>query len=488
MENTTLLTYYFPSQPYPLEVSANNHAMNGALTVVVSDPSADIYAQEITIYLPIGAGQPGYLSSSTPIASCNTTRWSIGTAQLVKSEELPLVLRVSGKNASTPDYHSFNCLPASAADQLIDFDLQFTFQIIGVDTYTGPYVVGIGESASMTEDGFGPMVFASFTAIKTAASFTLKNFIASTSSGNVNVPVGAVPRNTPFWLSWESNGSQFALYAAQNPTPIYTGASTEFEVTAGISTDTTYILQATLTNGAETGPSFESSVLYETLAVTCINADLQPNSIVNATTITSTGDITTQGNINAQQRATLGSLMVNGASTLSSLQVNSTMHVEASASFNTTSANTATATTLNAGNLNVSGPLVAQASTVQLISPPQLLLQTANFSGTQNYVAETDGIVVGFTNVQSVSGDTSGSWSLSAFILVYPIDASISFYQVGANLGSYIKIANLSVPVRKGDHFGLQFWGTYHNTNSRPQATFYFFGLGAGGATSLGLS
>lgn len=471
---TTLLTYYFPSQPYPLEVSTNNHFANGSLTVVVSDPAGDVYAQGIDIYLPIGAGQPGYLSGNTPIASCNTTRWTIGSGALVKEEDLPLVLRVGGRDGATPYYVMYACIPETNADELIDFDLQFTFQITGVDTFTGPYVVGIGETASKTAGVFGNMVFASYTAIKTQAAFTLKNFIASATTGDVNAPIGSIARNTAFQLSWESNGSQFRLYTAQNPTPIYTGTSSAYTVAGGITTDTTYILQATLANDSSAGPSFESSVLYDTLTVTCSNADLVTNSIQNATTINSTGDITTQGNITAHKNATFQGMTVNGASTLSSLRVNSTLTVEATSTFSTTTANIANATTLNAANLNVTGPLIAQASTVQMFAPSVILWQSfGNTSEKRSFIANTDGMVLGFANTLAMQ-----DFMLNLAIAITPANPQALPYQSGASLTTDITLANVLAPVSNGDTIQLGAFQQGNFTEDLPLFTFYFIGLG----------
>lgn len=490
METTTLLTYYFPSQPYPLEVSTNNHAMNGSLTVVVSDPGNDIYAESIEIYLPIGAGQPGYLSSNTPLASCNTSRWAIGTASLVKPEELPPVLRVSGKDGSQYHYVLYNCTPQTASDQLIDYDLNFTFQITGVDTFTGPYVIGIGEVASKSANGFGNTVYAAFTSLKAQASFVLKNFVASAAQGDVNVPIGAIARNTGFRLSWESNGSSFTLYEAQNPTSIYQGTDTQFNLAGGITTDTTFILQATL-DASQTGDGsgFESSVLYDTLTVTCSNADLVTNSIQNATTINSTGDISTQGALNATGAATLGRLHVSGASsldgtltvaegaTLGSLQVSGASRLAVTTINEELEVlGTSSLAGVTAGNLNVSGPLVANVGSVQMFGTPQVLLdvpEARNGNYSISGQATTDGFILG--NCGVVVAGNKCNYSLT--VVVTSSDPSIPLFQSSvSNFEGTTNSISLTIPVRKGDSY-MCIWMGSGAINSI-SISYWFFGLG----------
>jgi hypothetical protein len=208
--NSLLLTYLFPSQPSPLQSSVNNAAANGFLNVVVSAQGQSIYAEQISIYLPIGVGV-GNLTNNQPI----------GTAQLVKPTELPPSLLTNLANENI-NYVLFSGTPQTPADQLLNFDLQFSFQVTGVDSTPGPYMVGIVETASTTQGG-GNQANGSFFLTKAAATFILDNLTVSATGGDVNVPFGSVPRNSPFILSWESNGNLFNIFTAQGAAPIYTG-------------------------------------------------------------------------------------------------------------------------------------------------------------------------------------------------------------------------------------------------------------------------
>jgi hypothetical protein len=478
MDTTTLLTYLFPTQPSPLQVSVSNATANGFLNVVVSAQGQSIYADRINIYLPIGSGSDGFLSSNVPLATSNTTRWTIGTAQQVLPSDLPdrLVERMKRNGNQGIQYVLFNCFPQTTSDQLVNFDLQFSFQITGVDSLPGIYDVGIVESASKTAGGPWSLANAIFTLTKASATFVLGNFTASATSGDVNVPFGAVARNTPFRLSWQSNGNMFTLFTAQNAAPIYQGADTQFTLADGITSTTTFILQAETVGGPQSGSTasgFESIFLYDALTVVCTDADLTTNSIANATTIQSVGDITTQGALSAAGAATVGSLQVNGGTNLSDVSV-------IDLSGENVNVTNISGDTVNASNLNVTGPFIAQDSTVQLFTTPLLLLSTGNFSGTINFLAETDGLVLG----QATVTGTSSTTSFSTFILVHPADPSIPFYQSSAMLTSSITTTSLMAPVRKGDKFGLQLWGVDGN----PTANFYFFGLGQGVASNQGLT
>lgn len=486
MENSLLLTYLFPTQPSPLQSSVNSNNANGYLNVVVSAQGQPIYAQNIQIFLPVGVGI-GYLSSNTPIPTVNTTRWTVGSAQLVKPGDLPNALQADSIN-----YVLFNCTPQTAADQLLNYDLQFSFQITGVDSIPGPYQVGIGEVASTTQGGGGNPVFNSFNLTKAAATFYLDNFTASATSGNVNVPLGVIPRNTSFVLSWESNGNQFSLFTAKGSAPIYTGSDTQFTISAGITSDTTYILQAQIVGGPNSGgtsPNFEVISLFDSLTVICSNPDLTPNSINNATTINSTGNISTQGNLSVVHDITTSGLTVNGSAVMSTVQMNNTLNVQGATTLATTSA----ANLSVSGQTTLNGPLVAQASTVQALAAPNIILNTTT-TASQTFVAPTDGTVVGYCASPTATNTMCVYW---IFIVVAPVSSPSTPYQVGGVGGNdysgsfpfggpYLSDPEtITLPVRKGDKITVYSTAFQYNGTSTT-VTFYFFGQG--GQTPGGLS
>ncbi len=459
MENTTLFTYLFPTQPSPLQSSVSNVAANGFLNVVVSAQGQSLWTSEIDIYIPIGVGA-GFLSSNLPLATVNNTGWTISTAQLADISMLPIGLAEFGVT-----YMVFTCFPQSAAVQL-NYDLQFSFQITGVDSVPGPYNVLITEYTSPVQAGpFNPG-FGQFTLTKAAATFYLDNLTVSANAGNVNVPFGGVARNTAFVLSWESNGNTFSIFTAQGSTPIYTGINTQFQV-SGITSDTTYILQAQIVGGPNSGgtaPGFETISLYDSITVFCTNPDLQSNSITNATTITSVGNITTQANLNVTQKATAGSLQVSGASNLAATTVSAALQVSG-------------VTTLN-------GPLTAQSATVQVLAAPNVI---ASGSSTyqKTFTVPTDGSVVGYCPNPSSYNGVCIYW---LFVVVAPVAAPSTTYQVGCVGGntqegqSISCPATITLPVRKGDVVTV--YSTAWNLNKLSTTTvFYFFGQG--GPTNL---
>ncbi len=460
MENSNLLTYLFPTQPSPLQASVSNVDANGFLNVVVSAQGQDLWAQEIDIYVPVGVGV-GFLSSNVPIATVNNTGWTISTAQLADLKKLP-----ADWVAQDVTYMIWTCYPQTPADQQMNFDLQFSFQITGVDSTPGPYNILIGEYSSKSADGPFDPSYGSFTLTKAAATFFLDNLTASAVSGDVNVPFGGVARNTPFVLSWQSNGNTYSIFTSQGTAPIYTGSNTQFQV-SGITTDTTFVVQAQIVGGPNSGGTssgFEIISLYDSITVYCTNPDLRPNSINNATTIVSTGNITAQANLIVNQLATAGSLQVNGTSNLAATVLSSTLQVGG-------------VTTLN-------GPLVAQASTVQAIAAPNIIAQgTSTYQKTFN--VPTDGTVVGYCPNPSSYNGVSVYW---IFIVVAPVSAPSTSYQVGGvggNTQEGVSISNpttVTLPVRKGDKVTV--YSTAWNLNALSTNTIFYF-FGQGGPTNL---
>lgn len=484
MENSLLLTYLFPTQPSPLQSSINNSAANGYLNVVVSAQGKTIYAQNIQIYIPVGEG-PGYLTAKTPIATANTTRWTVGSAQLIQPHNLPKALQLDPVN-----HVLFNCSPQTPQDQLLNYDLQFSFQVTGVDSIPGAYQVGVVESASPTQGNWNT-ASGIYSLTKAAATFYVDNFVASATGGNVNVPFGTVPLGTSFILSWESNGNQFSLFTSKGSAPIYTGSNTQFEVRSGITSDTTYILQAQIVGGPNSGstsPSFETISLYDSLTVLCSNPNLITNSIANATTINSTGDITTQGNLNVSKNITTASLKVNGQATMSSIQLNSTLNVVGPT---TLAASTASTLAVN-GQTTLNGPLVAQSSTVQTLAAPNVIMRVTG-TATQTLVAPTDGTIVGYCANPSTYNLLCVYW---LFIAVAPVSSPSTPYQVGTQggnnfsgsygTGTYVsQPSTVTLPVRKGDTITC-YVTAFDKNQIAATCTFYFFG--EGGQTPGGIA
>ncbi|RAJ72800.1 hypothetical protein CLV59_1142 [Chitinophaga dinghuensis] len=95
----------------------------------------------------------------------------------------------------------------------------------------------------------------------------IRTFLARDPNGTF-VPVSEFPSNTPFNLSWGSNGTYYQVYEKANPTPVYEGKDSTF-LMKGIASATTFTLVAYL----------GQLVAYSSLTITVSNPVLSPESM-----------------------------------------------------------------------------------------------------------------------------------------------------------------------------------------------------------------
>jgi hypothetical protein len=189
---------------------------------------------------------------------------------------------------------------------------------------------------------------------------------------------------------------------------------------------------------------------------------------------------------------------VSGNSNLAATTVSSTLNVSGSTTVSGLNAVAVSSTSLNAGtvntgNLNVSGPLVAQSSTVQVKAAPNVIASGSS-TYNQTFTAPTDGTVLGYCPNPAATNVMCIYW---LFIVVAPVSSPSTPYQVGCVGGNdysgafpfggpYLSNpATVSIPVRKGDVITV-YSTTFQYNGTTTTTTFYFFGDGAvpGGLSS----
>lgn len=138
--------------------------------------------------------------------------------------------------------------------------------------------------------------------------FYLQNLIATVPGASL--PTTDFGANADIALSWDSNGTAFTVYAAQDSNPVYSGTATSCVVSGGRTRSTTFILAASVSGGPTSGTpstSFDTIYLYDTLTVTISDPVLTPGALT-------TTDLTVTGALTASGATTLGAV---SASTLS---------------------------------------------------------------------------------------------------------------------------------------------------------------------------
>lgn len=283
-------------------------------------------------------------------------------------------------------------------------------------------------------------------------AFFLDSFRASV-PGSTN-PVTEFDNGADIQLTWQSNGTSFTVYAAQDAQPVYQGTAPTC-VVRGRTRATTFILAASVTGGPQGGtpyPDFETIYLYDALTVTIKNPDETPKSLT-------AGTMTVSGASNLRGDATLGNaragtLTVTGASDLKGGLTATGLTVTGQATLGNTTLGSATVS----NSLGVTGPTALAAATVGTLTVTGSVTMMAprTISAGPWYTASTDGILVGTVWYPSDAGK-----KCSAIISGYAdgigwVRATGGNTVVWQNSFGSIMWSNantFSVPVRRGTSF-----------------------------------
>lgn len=470
-DTTPLLTYLFPTQPSPLQTSPSNGTSSGYVNVVASPNGSTVYCQEIDIYVAVGTGE-GYLTANKPTVTPNTTNWVIASSAMILGRDA----KIFPASMDNVNYVQYNCKAVASSEYEISYDLQFSINVQDVDSTVGPYTIGIVENSSPDGTTYSEKN-AVYSLNKSGPTFYVNNFISSQagSGSNPNVPSGEFSNGEAVVLSWQGNGTAYKVFEAGSASPIYSGADTAYTISDGLTQTTSFILQAEVTGGPDSGttsPGYEAIFLYESLTVKVTNPDETPK------TITASGDISTAADLSVTGETTTGTLSVGstlgvtGTSTLAAVNINDNLGVTG----------TADLTTLNASGVStLSGGLVNTGGSVQMISDAVELYSSTAGTGENglSFQANTDGMVVAYCDSNSDYNDICVYW-------FYVISDQMQVGGQGGTDQTRISLPNtISLPVQKGSSFTI--YSTPWNLNVQSTTvTFKFFPFGSGTATSTG--
>lgn len=484
--STPLLSYVFPTQPSPLQVSPVNGSTNAYINVVASALGQSIYCQKIEIYVPVGTGN-GYLTPNTPTVTPNTTLWSVAAAQSVAASQTPFGQSLPAAQQGI-NYAQFVCTCNDPSNYEITYDLQFSIFASPIDPNVGSYGIGIVEDSS--PDG---STYTSknqlYNLEKAPPIFFLNNFIATGTSGgyNLNEPSGQFAKGDGIQMSWESNGSEFKIFTSGTQDPVYSGRDKTFLLPNGIAQTTTYILQAQVIGGPQTGATgqtFENINLYESLTLVITNPDLVPSSIV------ASGDISTTTNLTADGLTSTDTLKVNSSSS-TALEVTGggsvTGQLTAGSAHVTGSLQVDSNSTLNDATINqdltLDGTLSAQNASFTMLSEHQVLLDSnENYIQGISFMPNTDGIVMGYCNYPE------DNYQATCVYWFFIVSGDMQVGGVGGNTpgdGSVPNTSNpatISLPVRNGNSFTIYSTPWQENT-VKVDVVFKFFPFGTGSST-----
>src|SRR5437868_5931203 len=477
-----LLTYLPATSPTPLQVSTPQTPLTGIVnTAAINEGTGQVYCNQVLIAVPVGTDPNNlFAPSPTPGASCNTSKWAISSMVMKSGRDLGL------DNDIQYATFTFDCRAQS--DFLINYNLVFGVQG-QMTAITSDCTILIQENSGITND---PNTFTpkktSYTLTAYAPQFYLNNFVA-TAPAAPTVPATQFANGADIQFSWESNGSYFQLYQKNVATPIYSGMQTTFKLSGGVATDTTFFLVAMMSgNPSGDSPSngYQPIYLYDALTITITNPDLTPRSAAISANASVGGTLGVTGQTTLGSASVGGTLGVTGQATLGNANVGGTLGVTGQTNLgNATVGGTLTAngqsnlkSTSVGGSLNVSA-LATLSGGLTATAGPVAMATGARSINPGSYVANTDGLVVGFVSWPSdpkqlcvcwITGSTPGIWAVAT-------GGNQGAFDNGFNKWTTSNGNSFVFPVSKGNTWSVGVQQMQQNQVAAPTG-FYWIPLG----------
>lgn len=434
-----ILSYGFATAPAPLQASGPSQPSPGMVNVWVSATgSQPIYCNRFMIAVPVG-NQPKEFSTVAPTLTPNTQWWVVAGmvmdsgAALGLPQDPGLTYAIFTVTCPSPDHWK------------IDYRLIFSLATTSMSTYVDEFPYTVVEYSAYDSPDTLVERKTVFTLSKADPELYLANLVTvSASQSTTTTPRTEFGNGEAIRLLWESNGTTFSLYQGGRSGPIWTGPDTSYTVTGGVATGTTFTVVTTM-DGA---PGSRAAAT----AVTVSNPTLTPAS-------SGAGTITVTGTSNLGPQVLLGTTTATGLRVATGLarlgQVNaSSITAMDTASFQTATMAGATVQT------TMSGPgrlQLADATTADVgIGAWFQGLVGRAVNPNQNYVASTDGFLVGAvappTN-PSAQISTRIAGSCSGIGTVYAQGGNTNFYRESKKWWMWEAPNTFLLPVPKGATF-----------------------------------
>ncbi|HEY5787948.1 MAG TPA: hypothetical protein VIT65_24570 [Microlunatus sp.] len=270
-----LLTYGFSTAPAPLAISTAGATGQGRINLAVFNAGKTVYCSELIIAVPLGAGATD-LCETSPDASVSTGRWAITSVAVVDGGTV-------GLGAGPVAAITFDA--RTSADQRIDYPLVLGLTV-EVNSAPGTVACVVRERSGTDPDHLA-FKSATFPLDKHPPVLSVGNFLA-TAPEAPTVPRAAFGNGQPIRLSWESNGTWFQLYRGDDTRPIYAGPASSHLVSAGLTRDSTFVLEASVSSGpaGDGSGGFRPIYQYVTLSLDVTNPDLTPRSVTASGAVT----------------------------------------------------------------------------------------------------------------------------------------------------------------------------------------------------------
>ncbi|RAJ83686.1 hypothetical protein CLV59_103658 [Chitinophaga dinghuensis] len=230
---STLLKYDISTDPATVNISGDNNPDTAKIIIQVK-ADTNVLCKYISIQVPVGPDATDmYSVNPLPNSSSDNSDW------VPTNDFVPGMGNDNSGNDSTFLYKHTN------DGYTVDSDVTFTINGT-VNDEAGTAQIMIREISATVDDGtyqIRPMTH-NITKVATQDTFYLNSAVVAYLD-TPGVPVALLDRNRGFQLNWQSNGSDFKLFiGGTGGQPIDLGTQSFYQVSAGLTSDTTYIIQA----------------------------------------------------------------------------------------------------------------------------------------------------------------------------------------------------------------------------------------------------
>nr|WP_295874732.1 hypothetical protein [uncultured Chitinophaga sp.] len=294
------------------------------------------------------------------------------------------------------------------------------------------------------------------------ATLFLANFISYPFLNFQGVPVTQFIAGSPFSLKWDSNGTNFNLYANDNPQPVYSGPATSCDVQQEFNVNTTLMLEAD--NGVDKQYAF--------LTIIFSDPQLSADAISDDTgTMTNNDTLEVANSLYCQTLSFTGkgTLNIGSSDTFNYLSVSKTAQVSGA-----TSANNLKAPASNINSLTVTNNLKADGITIAMIGTGHLIRVGSAFDVVQ-VTAKTDGFAIVAINPKGCDKNVSSICTITYGFQQYTVNAVV------LEEDSVIDIPQSGyccIPIQNGGSWSCS--GTTSGGGNAPLISVFWVPLGGG--------
>ncbi|MGO4293282.1 hypothetical protein [Chitinophaga sp. RAB17] len=258
-----LLNYDVKTKPTNVIVSQSNNPSKADILVTIL-PNTDVKCQYISVVVPLGEQSSDlFIKDPMPTARSSNSDWEPSHANVVGM----------GQDAGN-DYQMY-LFKHTAEDMTVDSAVTFTVSGT-VNQKTGKAAIEVREMSCQQAESNFVVRGKSYDITKTGDEAFFLNNVVMVYTDTPGIPAPFLDKSRSLQLKWQSNGQYYRVYDGTKTDPINQGTNPWYDITAGLTTDTAFIIEAT--SGEQ--------ILYQEYVARVSSPDLTVDHLTAKNTVT----------------------------------------------------------------------------------------------------------------------------------------------------------------------------------------------------------